>query len=85
MPRIEIFTTPWCPYCVAAKRLLERKGASYEETDVSGDIRLRQEMTQRAMGRRTVPQIFIDNRHIGGADELHTLDRMGKLDPLIAR
>lgn len=84
MPRIEIYTTPWCSYCLAAKRLLERKGLSYEETDVSGDSRLRQEMTQRANGRRTVPQIFIKGRHIGGSDELHALERAGKLDPLIA-
>ncbi len=83
MARIEIFTTPWCPYCIAAKRLLERKGAPYEEIDVSVDPQLRQEMTQRALGRRTVPQIFIDNRHIGGSDELHALDHAGKLSPLI--
>ncbi|WP_413869006.1 glutaredoxin 3 [Albidovulum sp.] len=83
MPRVEIYTTPWCPYCVAAKRLLERKGAPYEETDVSRDPALRSAMTQRA-GRYTVPQIFIGGRHVGGCDDLHALDRAGKLDPLLA-
>ncbi len=84
MPRIEIYTTPWCPYCIAAKRLLETKGVPYEETDVSGDPAMRAAMMQRAKGRHTVPQIFIDGRHIGGCDELHALDRAGKLDPLLA-
>ena len=83
MPRIEIYTPPWCPDCVAAQRLLEKKGAPYEETDVSRDLALRAAMTQRA-GRRTVPQIFIGGRHIGGSDDLHALDRAGKLDPLLA-
>ena len=83
MPRIEIYTTPWCPYCIAAKRLLDRKGASYEESDVSGDPASRTEMMTRA-GRYTVPQIFIDGKHIGGSDDLHALDRAGKLDPLLA-
>lgn len=84
MPRIEIYTTPWCSFCTAARRLLETKGAAFEETDVSGDPALRAEMMQRAKGRHTVPQIFIDGRHIGGCDELHALDRAGKLDPLLA-
>lgn len=84
MPRIEIYTTPWCPYCIAAKRLLETKGVPYEETDVSADPAMRAAMMQRAKGRHTVPQIFIDGRHIGGCDELHALDRAGKLDPLLA-
>lgn len=84
MPRIEIYTTPWCPYCLAAKRLLQQKGARYDETDVSGDPSKRSEMVQRANGGRTVPQIFIGGRHIGGSDDLHALDRAGKLDPLLA-
>ncbi len=84
MARVEIFTTPWCSYCLAAKRLLQRKGAAYEETDVSADNALRQAMMRRAGGRHTVPQIFIDDRHVGGSDELHALDRAGKLDPLLA-
>ncbi|MEZ5771223.1 glutaredoxin 3 [Defluviimonas denitrificans] len=84
MARVEIYTTPWCPYCLAAKRLLATKGAAYEETDVSGDSDKRQEMMARAQGRYTVPQIFIDGTPIGGCDELHALDRAGKLDPMLA-
>ena len=84
MVRVEIYTTPWCPYCIAAKRLLATKGAAYEETDVSGDSDKRQEMMARAQGRYTVPQIFIDGTPIGGCDELHALDRAGKLDPMLA-
>lgn len=84
MQRVEIYSTPWCPYCIAAKRLLERKGVSYEDTDVTGDPELRQEMMRRANGRHTVPQIFIGGRHVGGSDELHALERAGKLDPLLA-
>ncbi len=84
MPRIEIYSTPWCPFCIAAKRLLDRKGVAYEDTDVSGNAQLRQEMMQRANGRYTVPQIFIDGVHVGGCDDLHALDRAGKLDPLLA-
>lgn len=83
MARVEIYTTPWCPYCLAAKRLLATKGVAYEETDVSGDSDKRQEMMARAQGRYTVPQIFIDGTPIGGCDELHALDRAGKLDPML--
>lgn len=83
MASIEIYTTPLCGYCHAAKRLLTAKGASFAETDVSAS-EARQAMTQRAGGRRTVPQIFIEGRHIGGFDELSALDRDGKLDPLLA-
>jgi glutaredoxin 3 len=84
MPRIEIYSTPWCPFCIAAKRLLDRKGVAYVDTDVSGNAQLRQEMMQRANGRYTVPQIFIDGAHVGGCDDLHALDRAGKLDPMLA-
>lgn len=84
MPRIEIYATPTCPYCIAAKALLSKKGASFENIDVAAQPHLRAEMTQRAGGRRTVPQIFIDGRHIGGSDDLHALDRAGRLDPLLA-
>lgn len=84
MVRVEIFTTPWCSYCLSAKRLLAQKGVAFEETDVSGDMALRRAMMERASGRHTVPQIFINGRHIGGSDELHALDRAGKLDPLLA-
>ena len=84
MPKIEIYSTPWCPYCIAAKRLLQKKGAAFEDTDVSGDAEARAAMMQRAGGRTSVPQIFIDGVHVGGSDELHALDRAGKLDPLLA-
>jgi glutaredoxin 3 len=84
MHRIEIYTTPYCPYCVRAKALLQRKGVDYTETDVSRDYDLRTAMTRRAGGRQTVPQIFIDDRHIGGCDDLYALDGRGELDPLIA-
>ncbi len=84
MQRVEIYSTPWCPYCIAAKRLLERKGVPYEDTDVSGNAELRQEMMRRANGRHTVPQIFIGGKHVGGSDELHALERAGKLNPMLA-
>jgi glutaredoxin 3 len=84
MPSVEIYTTPSCPYCHAAKRLLDRKGVAYAEIDVSRDPALRQAMTQRAGGLRTVPQIFIGARHVGGSDDIHALDHAGKLDPLLA-
>ena len=84
MRPVEIYTTPFCPYCHAAKRLLQKKGADYTEIDVSQDPDLRAKMTQRANGRRTVPQIFIDGQHVGGSDDLHALDYAGKLDPMLA-
>lgn len=84
MATIEIYTTPFCPYCMMAKRLLTKKGASFREIDVSGKPELRQQMMIRAGGRRTVPQIFIDGRHVGGSDDIHALDSRGQLDPLLA-
>lgn len=84
MPRIEIYSTPFCPYCLAAKRLLDGKGVSYHDTDVSRAPELRQEMMTRANGRYTVPQIFINGQHVGGFDELNALERSGRLDPLLA-
>ncbi|MFZ1725754.1 MAG: glutaredoxin 3 [Albidovulum sp.] len=84
MQRVEIYTTPFCPYCIAAKRLLTKKGATFEETDVSGDFAERQRMMVRAHGRNTVPQIFIGGKHVGGSDELHSLDRAGRLEPMLA-
>lgn len=81
---VEIYTTPICPYCNAAKRLLDRKGVTYREIDVSRDAALRQAMVQRANGRRSVPQIFVGSTHVGGSDDLHALDHAGKLDPLLA-
>jgi glutaredoxin 3 len=84
MPPITLYTTPWCPYCLAAKRLLKQKGAAFEEIDVEGKPDLRRAMTQRAGGRTSVPQIFIGDRHVGGSDDLHALDARGELDPLLA-
>lgn len=84
MQRVEIFTTRSCPYCLAAKSLLARKGVKFEETDVGADLSLRAAMTQRAGGRRTVPQIFIGGKHVGGCDDIHALDHVGKLDKLLA-
>ena len=84
MPAITIYTTSWCPYCRAAKALLDRKGAAYEEIDVDGKPELRRAMSERAGGRTSVPQIFIGDRHIGGSDDLHALDARGGLDPLLA-
>lgn len=83
MPRIEIYATPTCPFCIAAKALLTRKGAPFEEIDVSAEPERRAEMVGRASGRRTVPQIFIDGTHVGGSDDLHALDRDGRLDRML--
>jgi glutaredoxin 3 len=83
MPRVEIYTKVGCPYCTRAKRLLDDKGARYEEYDLYQLPAKRDEMIERANGRFTVPQIFIDGRHIGGSDDLHELDRRGGLDPLL--
>lgn len=84
MANIEIYTTPTCPYCHAAKALLADKGAEYTEITVL-DPDLREKMTQRANGRRTVPQIFIGDTHVGGYDDMAALDRAGGLDPLLAQ
>ena len=84
MKPVEIYTTPSCPYCHAAKRLLAKKGAEFSEIDVSRDAALRVAMTRRADGGRTVPQIFIGGAHVGGSDELHALDHAGRLDALLA-
>lgn len=83
-PRILVYSTPFCGYCAAAKRLLTAKGAEYTEIDVMMDPERRQEMLAKSGGLRTVPQIFIDGRHIGGFDELNALDKAGGLDPLLA-
>ena len=83
MAKIEIYTTPICPYCARAKGLLEDKGAAFEEIDVFMDVGQREAMRSRSGGRNTVPQIFIDGRHIGGCDDLVALERAGKLDPLL--
>jgi len=82
MARIEIYTTPSCPFCVRAKRLLDERGLAYEEIDVVGDAELRARVVERSGGRRTVPQIFIDGRSIGGYEELAELDASGELATL---
>lgn len=84
MQPVEIYTSPFCGYCHAAKRLLTDKGVSFAEIDVVGAPGKRQEMLQRAKGRHTVPQIFVGTTHVGGYDELAALERAGKLDPLLA-
>jgi glutaredoxin 3 len=83
MKDIEIYTTPTCGFCHAAKRLLATKGAAFREISVAGDPALRQEMMTRS-GRHTVPQIFIGGQHVGGCDDLYALERSGKLDPMLA-
>jgi glutaredoxin 3 len=82
MPPIDIYTTRYCPYCSSAKALLKRKGAAFNEIDV-GDFEEREKMVERANGGYTVPQIFIGGVHVGGSDELHALERAGKLDALL--
>lgn len=84
MKPVEIYTTQTCPYCIAAKRLLTKKGVDFKEIDVGGQPQLRAAMTKRAGGRTSVPQIFIGGQHVGGCDDLHALDHAGKLDPLLA-
>lgn len=84
MKRVEIYTTRSCPYCIAAKALLSRKGVAYEETDVGANPALRNEMMARAHGRHTVPQIFIGGEHVGGCDDIHALDARGALDAMLA-
>lgn len=83
MAKIEVYTSMLCPYCFAAKRLLKSKGADFTEFDVTMDANKRTEMIERADGLTSVPQIFIDGRHVGGSDELHALDAEGGLDPLL--
>ena len=84
MARVEIYTKAFCSYCARARRLLDEKGAAYDEFDITFGGAKRAEMLERANGRTTVPQIFIDGRHVGGSDDLHALDREGQLDPLLA-
>lgn len=84
MASVVIYTRQFCGYCSAAKALLESKGVDYVEHDATGKPDLRAEMIDKAHGRNTFPQIFIDGRHVGGCDDLHALDRAGKLDPLLA-
>jgi glutaredoxin 3 len=83
MADIEIYTQDWCGFCARAKRLLDRKGVAYREIDAPNGSAARAESNARS-GRTTVPQIFIDGRHLGGCDELVALERVGALDPLLA-
>ena len=84
MAAIEVYTTPYCSYCAAAKDLLRRKGAEFTEIDVSMSPQRMAEMVKRASGRLTVPQIFIGTTHVGGCDDLYALDLAGGLDPILA-
>lgn len=84
MPKVEIFTKMFCPYCTRAKALLDQKGVDAEEIAVDRGGEIKQRMIDRAGGRTTVPQIFIGGRHIGGCDDLFELERSGKLDALLA-
>ena len=84
MAEVTIYTRMMCGYCAAAKRLLDNKGVAYTEHDASFSPDLRQEMISRANGRSTFPQIFIGDTHVGGSDELHALERSGRLDALLA-
>ncbi|MES9961988.1 MAG: glutaredoxin 3 [Candidatus Sedimenticola sp. 20ELBAFRAG] len=82
MPKVEMYTTAICPYCMRAKALLDRKGVKYEEMRIEGNRELMREMIKRSK-RNTVPQIFIDEFHVGGYDDMAELDAFGKLDPLL--
>ena len=84
MPSITIYSKSWCPYCAAAKKLLDQKGAAFTEIDIEKKPEARAEMIQKAGGRTTVPQIFIGGHHVGGSDDLHALERAGKLDALLS-
>jgi glutaredoxin 3 len=84
-PDIVMFSTGWCPYCVRARALLERKGLPFREIKIDEDPAERNAMLARSGGRRTVPQIFVGDLHVGGFDELYALDKAGKLDELTGR
>jgi glutaredoxin 3 len=80
---VEIYTWTYCPFCIRAKALLDRKGVAYEEHNIDGDDAAREKMAKRANGKRSVPQIFINDRHIGGCDDIHALEAQGELDQLL--
>ena len=85
MAKVEIYTWRTCPFCIRAKQLLDQKGVQYTEYAIDGDEAARSAMVKRGSdGKRSVPQIFINDSHIGGCDAIHALDRQGKLDPLLA-
>ncbi|NJM77385.1 MAG: glutaredoxin 3 [Acaryochloridaceae cyanobacterium RU_4_10] len=81
--KVEIYTWATCPFCIRAKRLLSRKGVEFTEYSIDGDESARAAMAQRANGRRSVPQVFVNDRHLGGCDDIHALDAQGKLDTLL--
>ena len=83
MPQITVYSGPNCPYCVRAKALLQKKGAAFDAVDVKADPAKLEEMMQRSGGRKTIPQIFIGDRHVGGCDDLYALDAAGQLDGLL--
>lgn len=83
MAKVEIYTWQYCPFCIRAKSLLNQKGVQYQEYTIDGDEHARNLMAQRAQGRRSLPQIFINDRHIGGCDDLHELERASHLDALL--
>lgn len=82
-PKVEIYLWTTCPFCIRAKRLLDSKGVEYTEYVLDGDEAGRDAMAARAGGRRSVPQIFVDDRHLGGCDDIHALDRAGELDAIL--
>lgn len=82
-PNVEIYTWSSCPFCIRAKSLLNKKGVEFTEYSIDGDNQAREKMAQRANGARSLPQIFINDQHIGGCDDLHTLEFQGKLDNLL--
>ncbi|MGZ6251465.1 MAG: glutaredoxin 3 [Candidatus Binataceae bacterium] len=84
MAKVEVYTTAYCPYCTRAKSLLKGKGVAFEEIDVSGNSVLREKMIELSGGRRTVPEIFINGKIVGGYDELRALEAEGRLDPLLS-
>lgn len=84
MAKVEVYSSMWCPFCHRAKKLLKNKGVAFEEIDVDGNAAVRSAMTERADGRHTVPQIFINDEGIGGCDDLYMLDRQGKLDEMLS-
>jgi glutaredoxin 3 len=83
MVKVVVYSKDYCPYCVKAKNLLAKKGVAFEEIDITNDLKKQEEMLAKAEGRRTVPQIFINDKPIGGYDDLQALDSVGRLDPLL--
>jgi len=84
-PKVEIYTWRTCPFCIRAKALLKRKGVEFTEYAIDGDEAARAKMSDRANGRRSLPQIFINDEHIGGCDDMHELEDMGKLDTMLGK